>query len=97
MDVSTLIGRGFVEELAGMHWAINPEDRPFAPRAPQSGGQAPICAAQFNNPMVDETANTIAVVSWLFLAMRGYDRRFALPYPRDFIARLQMIGRVFSP
>ena len=77
-----------------MHWAIDPEDRPFGPLAAPIGGQAPICAALLSNPMSDGTANTIAVVSWLFLAMGGYDRRFALPYPRDFLARVQMIGKV---
>ena len=94
MDVSTLIGRGFVEELADMPWAIDPKDRPFGPSVAPIGGQAPICAALLSNPMSDGTANTIAVVSWLFLAMEGYDRRFALPYPRDFLTRVQMIGEV---
>ena len=77
-----------------MHWAIDPEDRPFGPSVAPIGGQAPICAALFSNNMSEGTANNIAVVSWLFLAMGGYDRRFALPYPRDFLARVQMIGKV---
>ena len=94
LDVSTLIGRGLVEELAGMPWAIDPKNRPFGPSVAPIGGQAPICAALLSNPMSDGTANTIAVVSWLFLAMEGYDRRFALPYPRDFLTRVQMIGEV---
>ena len=94
LDVSTLIGRGFLEALAEMHWAIDEEDRPFRPCAAQIGGQAPICGAQLSNPMSDGTANTIAVVSWLFLAMGGYDRRFGIPYPSDFLARVQMVGKV---
>ena len=92
MNVHTYVGRNFVGELAGVNWAILPETRPGRAAATAAGGQAPVCAVHLSNPMEEGTADNIAVVSWLFRAIGGYDKRFALSFPNDFLARVQMVG-----
>ena len=100
MNVHTYVGRNFVGELAGVNWAILPETRPGSAAATAAGGQAPVCAVHLINPMEPGTADNIAVVSWLFRAIGGYDKRFALSFPGDFLTRVRMVGTVlftYSP
>ena len=92
LNVHTYIGRDFVGELAKVNWAILPETRPGSAAATAAGGQAPVCAVHLISPMEPGTADNIAVVSWLFRALGGYDKRFALSFPNDFLARVQMVG-----
>ena len=42
----------------------------------------------------DGTRGTIAMCSWLFLGIRGYDKRFEFGYEPDMLWRLSAVGRV---
>ena len=79
-----------------MPWAILPSLRPAGLRQTPQGETfkeetdergAPIIGATFHYFSDDGTRGTIAMCSWLFLGIRGYDNRWEFGYEPDILWR----------
>ena len=80
-----ILGQYIFSEIASVQWRISRDDR--------SKSELPL-AMQFMEPRIPATHGSIALPSWLFQGLGGYDRNIPIPYEIDLLERLRMVGDV---